>query len=95
MPTLAQCRAVDPRFERTVLIRDKHFAAYMEKKIEQLFAEAIGPVLCSLQQPKDNTHKREKDLQAEFSDTDPNRILCTTRDCGTSSRQRWRTSRRA
>ena len=29
------------------------------QKIELLFAEAIGPVLCSLQHLKDNTHKRE------------------------------------
>lgn len=75
-------RGLSPRYAATIGF--KHFAAYMEKKIEQLFAEAIGPVLCSLQTLKDNTLKREKDLQAEFSDTDPNRILSTTRDCGTS-----------
>merc|ERR1719276_275211 len=62
----------------------KHFAAYMEKKTEEMFVGALGPVLANLQQLKDNTLKREKDLQAEFADTDPDRILSTTRDCGTS-----------
>jgi len=62
----------------------KHFAAYMEKKTEEMFVGALGPVLANLQQLNDNMRKREKDLQTEFADTDPDRILSTTRDCGTS-----------
>lgn len=62
----------------------KHFATYLEGKIEQLFVESIGPVLGNLKGLEDSQRKREEELQAELSDTDPNRILSTTRDCGTS-----------
>jgi len=62
----------------------KNFTAYMEKKIEQLFAAAILPVLNSLQGLKEKTRQREAELRTEFSETDPNRILSTTRDCGAS-----------
>jgi len=162
MSTLAKCRVIDPRFERTILIRNKldkyysdltsdnvnkwvdgfgdlpdtlvrfavtlpwwsegspipkpfpelrkekndndvremaarglskkymssigmmAFNSYMETRIETMFVEAINPVMASLRNMKDDMHKKHLDLESEFNETDPNRILSTTRDCGTS-----------
>merc|ERR1712056_9403 len=56
----------------------------MEKKIEQMFVDAIGPVLTNLNELKENSMNTEKELKAEFLDTDPARVLSTTRDCGIS-----------
>merc|ERR1740123_347870 len=49
-----------------------------------MFADSIGPVLTRLKDLKQEAEKREKDLTVEFSETDPHRILSTTRDCGVS-----------
>lgn len=62
----------------------KSFVGFMEKKIEQMFAQALNPVLSNLQDLKTTTDSRKKDLEVEFENTDPNRILSTTRDCGIS-----------
>merc|ERR1719247_1086303 len=62
----------------------KTFQTYMENKIEQMFATALGPVMSNLRQMRHKNETREKELETEFHDTDPNRILSTTRDCGTS-----------
>jgi len=162
MSTLAKCREIDPRFERTILIRNKldkyytdltgdnvnkwvdgfgdlpenlmrfavtlpwwadgapmpkpfheiraeknaedlkemesrhlskkylrtigfaNFQSFMENKIEKMFVESINPVLTSLRNMREETEKKEQELRTEFAETDPNRILSTTRDCGTS-----------
>mmetsp|Transcript_71297 Transcript_71297/g.112975 ORF Transcript_71297/g.112975 Transcript_71297/m.112975 type:complete len:726 (+) Transcript_71297:82-2259(+) len=162
MSTLAKCREIDPRFERTVLIRNKldkyytdltfdnvhkwvdgygdlpeglqrfsltlpwwqegavppksfaelreekndedvktmqqkglsgkhmrtigfkSFQVFMESKIERMFVEAIGPVMTNLRKLKETTKTNLQSLEVEFAETDPNRILSTTRDCGTS-----------
>merc|ERR1719199_1887090 len=49
-----------------------------------MFVESINPIMSNLRNLKDETTKREKELETEFAETDPNRILSTTRDCGTS-----------
>eukprot|EP00927_Polykrikos_kofoidii_P084558 TRINITY_DN8942_c0_g1_i7.p1 TRINITY_DN8942_c0_g1~~TRINITY_DN8942_c0_g1_i7.p1 ORF type:complete len:745 (-),score=142.70 TRINITY_DN8942_c0_g1_i7:61-2295(-) len=61
-----------------------NFAGYMEQKIEAMFSEAIGPVLSNLITLKSNTEKEAATLKVEFTETDPQRILSTTRDCGVS-----------
>jgi GTP-binding protein EngB required for normal cell division len=60
------------------------FANFMERKIEQMFSEAIGPVLTNLVNLKSRTEKDEHALTHEYNETDPQRILSTTRDCGVS-----------
>jgi len=62
----------------------KNFAAFMEKKIERMFVESIGPVLTSLKDLRTRAEKDAKALSTEFAETDPHRILSTTRDCGVS-----------
>merc|ERR1719387_2666051 len=54
----------------------------METKIEQLFVQAIGPVLDKLKDLKAQLAKREADLKTEYETTDTNRMESTTRDCG-------------
>jgi|Transcript_39399 GTP-binding protein EngB required for normal cell division len=62
----------------------KAFASFMELKIESMFVEAIGPVLSNLKDLKISAERTEKELDTEYSETDPHRILSTTRDCGVS-----------
>ncbi|CAE8687587.1 unnamed protein product, partial [Polarella glacialis] len=62
----------------------KNFAAFMEKKIEHMFADSISPILDNLKELKVKSEKKQQSLMTEFEETDPNRILSTTRDCGTS-----------
>eukprot|EP00440_Ansanella_granifera_P026888 gb/GFBE01029197.1/.p1 GENE.gb/GFBE01029197.1/~~gb/GFBE01029197.1/.p1 ORF type:complete len:728 (+),score=129.92 gb/GFBE01029197.1/:1-2184(+) len=61
-----------------------NFVSFMEQKIELLFKEAIDPVLTNLKDLKSTAQNQKKDLDTEFNDTDPHRILSTTRDCGIS-----------
>eukprot|EP00929_Paragymnodinium_shiwhaense_P000383 TRINITY_DN100632_c0_g1_i1.p1 TRINITY_DN100632_c0_g1~~TRINITY_DN100632_c0_g1_i1.p1 ORF type:complete len:755 (-),score=230.45 TRINITY_DN100632_c0_g1_i1:35-2299(-) len=61
-----------------------NFAKYMEQKIEQLFSDAIGPVLAKLENLRDSNKKDKESLVVEFEETDPQRILSTTRDVGIS-----------
>jgi len=60
------------------------FAVFMEKKIETMFGESIGPVLSNLKDLKSSGEKKVNELQTEFVETNPQRILSTTRDCGVS-----------
>ncbi|CAJ1431259.1 unnamed protein product [Effrenium voratum] len=62
----------------------KNFVIFMEKRIENMFAEAIDPVLTNLKDLKSTAQNSKKDLETEYNDTDPHRILSTTRDCGIS-----------
>lgn len=162
MSTLARCKEIDPRFERTILIRNKldkyysdltphnvgkwvegfgdlpeglvrfaltlpfwkegtpppksfaelredmnkedlrqmsskglsktymktigfqNFASFMEAKIESMFVDAIGPVLAELREWRTSAERREQGLKVEFNETEPNKILSTTRECGVS-----------
>mmetsp|Transcript_34384 Transcript_34384/g.103605 ORF Transcript_34384/g.103605 Transcript_34384/m.103605 type:complete len:727 (+) Transcript_34384:103-2283(+) len=61
-----------------------NFTTYMERRIEQMFVASIGPVLAKLGDLKQSVEKRARDLETEFNETDPHRILSTTRDCGVS-----------
>lgn len=56
----------------------------MERKIERMFVDAISPVLSKLHELKHSAGKRAEQLETEICETDPHRILCTTRDCGVS-----------
>jgi len=62
----------------------RNFAAFVEKRIEHMFTESIGPVIQNLNDLKVAAEKKEKDLETELNDTDANRILSTTRACGVS-----------
>lgn len=62
----------------------KNFQTWMEHKIETLFAEALNPILTNLRNMREQNMKEKEGLQTEFNETDPNRILGTTRDCATS-----------
>jgi hypothetical protein len=77
-----QSKGLNKRYAKTIGF--KNFQAYMEEKIERMFAEAIQPVLANLRNLQETTTKRQQELETEFQETDPNRILSTTRDCGTS-----------
>eukprot|EP00931_Biecheleriopsis_adriatica_P092232 TRINITY_DN66045_c0_g1_i1.p1 TRINITY_DN66045_c0_g1~~TRINITY_DN66045_c0_g1_i1.p1 ORF type:complete len:730 (+),score=175.60 TRINITY_DN66045_c0_g1_i1:59-2248(+) len=60
----------------------KGFADHMEKKIDQMFADAITPVLDNLKDLKTKSEKKKVSLETEFEETDPHRILKTTQECG-------------
>jgi GTP-binding protein EngB required for normal cell division len=77
-----ESRHLSKKFLRTIGFAN--FQSFMENKIEKMFVESINPVLTSLRNMKDETEKKERELRTEFNETDPNRILSTTRDCGTS-----------
>jgi len=62
----------------------KSFVTFMEKKIEQLFVESVQPVLDSLKELKITNSNKEQALHTEYEETNPARILNTTRECGTS-----------
>ncbi|CAE7625013.1 DRP5A, partial [Symbiodinium pilosum] len=66
------------------------FASFMEKKIEHMFADAINPVLDKLRDLKGKWTSKEQSLVTEHEETDPHRILSTTRECGTSFAQALR-----
>mmetsp|Transcript_55322 Transcript_55322/g.99627 ORF Transcript_55322/g.99627 Transcript_55322/m.99627 type:complete len:730 (+) Transcript_55322:100-2289(+) len=77
-----QSKGLSGRYMQTIGF--KSFAFFMEKRIEVMFSEAIGPVLTNLRDLKATASGQMKDLQNEFNDTDPHRIVSTTRDCGLS-----------
>jgi GTP-binding protein EngB required for normal cell division len=62
----------------------RSFVDFMDKKVEQMFSDAIDPVLNELKSLSEATVKKEQDLDQSYTDTDPSRILSTTRDCGSS-----------
>mmetsp|Transcript_58137 Transcript_58137/g.123457 ORF Transcript_58137/g.123457 Transcript_58137/m.123457 type:complete len:739 (+) Transcript_58137:146-2362(+) len=61
-----------------------NFAKFVERKVEQMFGDAIKPVLTNLKEMRDQTSKHEEGLRTEIDETNPARILSTTRDCGIS-----------
>jgi GTP-binding protein EngB required for normal cell division len=60
------------------------FASFMERKIEKMFSASIGPVLGNLRDLQKKLDKSERELQSELTETNPQRILSTTRECGVS-----------
>jgi len=55
---------------------------FMDKKVERMFSDAINPVLDNLRELQEKTTGREKELASEYENTDPSRVLSTTRSCG-------------
>jgi hypothetical protein len=62
----------------------KNFVNFMDKKVEQMFSEAIDPVLKKLQQLQDDTKQRVIDLEMDLEAADPGQVTSTTKECGTS-----------
>eukprot|EP00441_Pelagodinium_beii_P042627 CAMPEP_0197628104 /NCGR_PEP_ID=MMETSP1338-20131121/6514_1 /TAXON_ID=43686 ORGANISM="Pelagodinium beii, Strain RCC1491" /NCGR_SAMPLE_ID=MMETSP1338 /ASSEMBLY_ACC=CAM_ASM_000754 /LENGTH=727 /DNA_ID=CAMNT_0043199007 /DNA_START=37 /DNA_END=2220 /DNA_ORIENTATION=+ len=77
-----QQKQLRPQYLETIGF--KSFASFMEKKIEHMFADAITPVLDNLKELKAKNASKEQSLVTEFEETDPHRILSTTRECGAS-----------
>lgn len=62
----------------------KNFALYLERRIEQMFAVCMEPVLMKLSNLRSEAQVQAKELETESSDTASDVILVTTRDCGVS-----------
>merc|ERR1712137_1520363 len=77
-----QLRGLNPKFMKTIGFRN--FTMFMEKKIEQMFVKAMGPVLSHMRNLRETTGKRKLALENEAEETDPVKMLSTTRDCGSS-----------
>jgi len=77
-----QRRGLSEKYLKTIGF--SNFAAFMERKIEHMFGEAIGPVLSNLRELKESADSEFDGLSAELQDTDPKRIISTVRDCGVS-----------
>jgi len=80
--TVMQSRGLSQKY--LSMIGFRNFQSYMEIRTEQMFAASLGPTIASLNGIRISTAKREQQLLAEFKDTEPTRILTTTRECGTS-----------
>jgi len=65
------------------LIGFGNFAIFLEGKIEQLFGEAVGPVLTHLKALTVSTQKKAADLEMEFGETDQHKMISTMRECAT------------
>merc|ERR1719331_2948719 len=61
-----------------------NFSAYMERRTERMFVEAIGPVLTKLRDLEQSMDQREHELKDELEDSDPHQMLSTVRACGMS-----------
>jgi hypothetical protein len=77
-----QQKGLSTKHLRTVGFRN--FQLFMENKTEKMFVEALGPVMKNLRNLKETTETKLQEVETEFAETDPNKILSTTRDCGTS-----------
>mmetsp|Transcript_87342 Transcript_87342/g.255458 ORF Transcript_87342/g.255458 Transcript_87342/m.255458 type:complete len:726 (+) Transcript_87342:65-2242(+) len=75
-------KGLGPKHMQTVGFAN--FVAFMERRIELMFADSMGPVLNKLRELQQSVERREKELETEFTETDPCRILSTTRDCAVS-----------
>mmetsp|Transcript_43829 Transcript_43829/g.124976 ORF Transcript_43829/g.124976 Transcript_43829/m.124976 type:complete len:731 (+) Transcript_43829:75-2267(+) len=62
----------------------KNFARFMEKRIERMFVEAIGPVLTKLRDLEGSMQTRASELSEELETSDPASMLATVRACGMS-----------
>jgi len=77
-----QARGLSARYMQTIGFAN--FAGFMERKIELMFVDSIGPVLGKLRDLQQSSERRGRELEGELAETDPQRILSTTRDCGVS-----------
>jgi len=75
-------KSISKKFETTVGFNN--FAAFMSKKIEKMFGDALTPVLTNLRDMKKEGEIKVEEKKLEFNETNPQRILSTTRDCGVS-----------
>jgi len=73
-------RGASEKFMNT--IGYKFFAKAMSKKIEQLFADAIGPVLKKMRELKTETDTKLKTMQQELDQTNPKILLNTVKEAG-------------
>jgi len=71
---------IPPKHMATIGFRN--FSNFMEKKIEQMFVDSIGPVMDKLNEFNSEHTTELENLRSEYTDTDPHKILSTTRDCG-------------
>ncbi|CAD7957861.1 unnamed protein product [Amoebophrya sp. A120] len=60
------------------------FAKAMENRIEEMFADAIGPVLKKLREMKDSIQEKKSNMEEEISHTNPSQILNSVREAGMS-----------
>jgi GTP-binding protein EngB required for normal cell division len=75
-------KGISKKFEQTIGFNN--FAAFMSRKIEKMFGDALTPVLTNLKDMKKEGEMKVEEKKLEFRETDPQRILSTTRDCGVS-----------
>ncbi|EER20034.1 hypothetical protein Pmar_PMAR007294 [Perkinsus marinus ATCC 50983] len=61
-----------------------NFTKYMERRIEVMFAQAIGPVLKKLKDLKQQNLEKEESMKDEIENTNPAQIVSTVRDVGMS-----------
>ena len=61
-----------------------NFANAMEDRIEQLFAEAVGPVLKKLREMRDDTQVKRDNMEEEITHSEPTQILNSVREAGMS-----------
>jgi len=61
-----------------------NFRAFMEKRTERMFVEAIGPVLTKLRDLESTMKTRHTDLSEEMVQSDPAQMLATVRTAGMS-----------
>jgi GTP-binding protein EngB required for normal cell division len=61
-----------------------NFSAYVEKRTEQMFIEAIAPVIDKLRVLEQSMEQQEIELEAELESLDPAHMLATVRTCGAS-----------
>lgn len=64
-----------------------NFATYVEKKTEEMFVSAVGPVLQKLQELLNQMSTLEGSIVNELEDLDETKMLSTVRTCGISFSQ--------
>eukprot|EP00392_Amoebophrya_sp_AT5.2_P012684 g12791.t1 len=60
------------------------FAKAMENRIEEMFSEAMGPVLKKLREMRDEISEKKDAMEEEISHTNPSQILNSVREAGMS-----------
>eukprot|EP00929_Paragymnodinium_shiwhaense_P102323 TRINITY_DN6553_c0_g1_i1.p1 TRINITY_DN6553_c0_g1~~TRINITY_DN6553_c0_g1_i1.p1 ORF type:complete len:761 (-),score=199.31 TRINITY_DN6553_c0_g1_i1:538-2820(-) len=61
-----------------------NLAAFLERRIETMFGEAVGPVMNTLLKMKVHMTKELQAMNIEYKDTDPKALVRTARECGAS-----------
>ncbi|KAF4684657.1 hypothetical protein FOZ60_007425 [Perkinsus olseni] len=81
---LAELRSKGASEKFTSTIGFDNFTKYMERRIEVMFAQAIGPVLKKLKDLKQQNLEKEESMKDEIENTNPAQIVSTVRDVGMS-----------